>query len=193
MPLLDPDFYTRFKSPVGDVKLSEAEEGLKHMILALLGNTLLRTAITRNLVSFPAQIRPFMRRSCGDMQERIVQLYFVRGWSVRNICDRYGLSKAMAHKLLAEWRIRAIESGYIQEIEPGILAALEQANAEAAPVPTDSRVPEYEPIAGITPALPEFDYTGGYAGNNAGNNASPITASMPPVENPVNLSAESRV
>jgi hypothetical protein len=95
------------------------------MTLALLGNTLLRTAITRNLVTFPAQIQPFMKRTAGDLPERIVQLYFVRGWSVRNICDRYGMSKAMVHKLLAEWRIRAVESGYIQEIEPDCLAALE--------------------------------------------------------------------
>jgi Homeodomain-like domain len=95
------------------------------MTLALLGNTLLRTAITRNLVTFPAQIQPFMKRTAGDLPGRIVQLYFVRGWSVRNICDRYGMSKAMVHKLLAEWRIRAVESGYIQEIEPNCLAALE--------------------------------------------------------------------
>jgi transposase-like protein len=95
------------------------------MTLALLGNTLLRTAITRNLVTFPAQIQPFMKRTMGDLQERIVQLYFVRGWSVRNICDRYGMSKAMVHKLLAEWRIRAVESGYIQEIEPDCLSALD--------------------------------------------------------------------
>jgi transposase-like protein len=94
------------------------------MTLALLGNTLLRTAITRNMVSFPAQVRPFMRRGSGDVHERIVQLYFVRGWSVRSICERYGLSKAMAHKLLAEWRIRAVESGHIQEIEPGVLDGL---------------------------------------------------------------------
>ena len=94
------------------------------MTLALLGNTLLRTAITRNLVSFPAQVPPFMRRSSGDIQERVVQLYFVRGWSIRRICDRYGLSKAMAHKLLSEWRIRAVESGYIQEISPGTLDEL---------------------------------------------------------------------
>jgi transposase-like protein len=92
--------------------------------LPLLGNTLLRAAITRNLVSFPAQIPPFMRRSSGDMQERIVLLYFVRGWPVRRICERYSLSKAMAHKLLSEWRIRAIESGHIQEIQPGLLDAL---------------------------------------------------------------------
>ena len=33
-------------------------------------------------------------------------------------------------ELLAEWRIRAVESGYIQEIEPGTLEGL----ADAAPV-----------------------------------------------------------
>jgi transposase-like protein len=155
------------------------------MTLALLGNTLLRTAITRNLVSFPAQIRPFMKRSCGDLQERIVQLYFVRGWSVRNICDRYGLSKAMAHKLLAEWRIRAIESGYIQEIEPGTLAALEQTNVGATPVQTHSSVTVRQPIPHSTPEpeLPAFDYAGNYAS----------AVPMPPVENPVHLSTGSRV
>jgi transposase-like protein len=122
------------------------------MTLALLGNTLLRTAITRNIVSFPAQIRPFTRRGSGDLQERMVQLFFVRGWPVRNICDRYGISKAMAHKLLAEWRIRAIESGHIQEIEPGALdGLLKEANARepgavnlpaALVVETSAAVPE---------------------------------------------------
>jgi transposase-like protein len=137
------------------------------MTLALLGNTLLRTAITRNLVSFPAQIRPFMRRSSGDLQERIVQLYFVRGWSVKNISDRYGLSKAMAHKLLAEWRIRAVESGYIQEIEPGALAALVEVREitvrETKPDGNPSTVPVYvrapmDPLAAAAGEPAEFDF-----------------------------------
>lgn len=104
-----------------------------------MGNPLLRTAIIQNLVTFPAQIQPFMKRTAGDLPERIVQLYFVRGWSVRNICERYGMSKAMVHKVLAEWRIRAIESGYIQEIDPDCLSALEpemtgaHATASSAP------------------------------------------------------------
>lgn len=179
MVLLDPDTYTQVKSPVGDVKL---------MTLALMGNTLLRTALTRNLVSFPAQIRPFMKRNCGDVQERIVQLYFVRGWSVRNICDRYGLSKAMAHKLLAEWRIRAIESGYIQEIELGILAALEQINTEqtsteANSAQIDSRLPSYQPVPSVIPVLPGFDYTGSFA--------SALATTTPPAEHPAGLFARS--
>lgn len=129
------------------------------MTLALLGNTLLRTAITRNLVTFPAQIRPFMRRTNGDLQERIVQLYFVRGWSVRSICERYAMSKAMVHKLLAEWRVRAIESGYIQEIEPGCLSTLEpemkggvdRVLAESPAVPQPIGFP-YE--VALPPAMP---------------------------------------
>jgi transposase-like protein len=118
------------------------------MTLALVGNTLLRTAITRNLVTFPAQVQPFMKRTSGDLQERIVQLYFVRGWSVRNICDRYGMSKAMVHKLLAEWRIRAVESGYIQEIEPDCLSALEPeiaAGGVAAAAVAEADEHSYEP------------------------------------------------
>lgn len=138
------------------------------MTLALVGNTLLRTAITRNLVTFPAQIQPFMKRASGDLQERIVQLYFVRGWTVRSICERYGMSKAMVHKLLAEWRVRAIESGYIQEIEPGCLDALrpEMNGASAAAkdggykgtalhrphvVPTPGRIEYPRPLPGSMP------------------------------------------
>jgi len=94
------------------------------MTLALLGNTLLRMAVRQNLVTFPAQIRSFAKRASGDLPERIVQLYFVRGWSVCCICNRYGLSKASVHKVLADWRIRAVESGYIQEVEPDSVAAL---------------------------------------------------------------------
>jgi transposase-like protein len=157
------------------------------MTLALLGNTLLRTAITRNLVSFPAQVRSFMKRSSGDLQERIVQLYFVRGWSVRKICERYGLSKAMAHKLLAEWRIRAVESGYIQEIEPGNLAGLvdvpDAREAHAGGI--QSAMPVYLPAPAAVPEarLREFHYL-----NTMPENA---IAALPVVENPAALSAGS--
>ena len=94
------------------------------MTLTFLRNALLRTAITLNLVSFPSQIRPFSKRTVADLQVRIVQLYFIHGWSVGSICGRYDLPAYTVHKLLAQWRTRAIESGYIQEIEPGILAAI---------------------------------------------------------------------
>ena len=110
---------------------------------------MLRTAITRNLVSFPARIQPFMRRSSGDLQERIVQLYFVRGWTVRRICDRYAMSKAMVHKLLAEWRVRAVESGYIQEIEPGTLDRLLAQVKAGAPQYAEASLPVVFDPAGM--------------------------------------------
>ena len=56
------------------------------------------------------------------------------------------MSKAMVHKVLAEWRIRAIESGYIQEIEPDCLAALEpEANAIPAGASNEESANEWLP------------------------------------------------
>jgi hypothetical protein len=92
------------------------------MNLALVGNYILRSAIQRNLVSFPSQIPAF--RKHGDSQKRVVQLYFVRRWRIKAICDRYGLSKATVQHLLSEWRIRAVSAGYVQEIHPETLAML---------------------------------------------------------------------
>lgn len=84
------------------------------MNIALIGNTILRMAIRRNLVSFPSQIPAFVKH--GELQERIVQLFFVRGWTVKAICDRYGLGKSTVRKLISDWKIRAVAAGYIQEI-----------------------------------------------------------------------------
>jgi hypothetical protein len=102
------------------------------MDIALMGNTLLRLAIRENLVSFPSQVPLLMRCRDADALERMVQLYFLRGWSVRNICARYRLSKAMVQKLLSEWRMRAVAAGYIQDIHPAAIEALARAHAEHA-------------------------------------------------------------
>jgi hypothetical protein len=96
----------------------------------------------------------------------------------------------MAHKLLAEWKIRAIESGYIQEIEPGILAALgqintEQTNVEANGAQIHSSVPAHQPGGNVIPVPPGVDYTGNYAGA--------LPSAMPPVEHPAGLFAGSGV
>ncbi|HYA18221.1 MAG TPA: hypothetical protein VEF06_12180 [Bryobacteraceae bacterium] len=85
---------------------------------------MLRIAVRRNLVSFPAQVPAFMKQPAGVTQQRVVQLYFVRGWSVRNICDRYRLGKKLVQNLLADWRARAIAAGLIQEIDPENLERL---------------------------------------------------------------------
>jgi len=124
------------------------------MDITLIGNTALRAAIRRNLVSFPSQIPSFMRRRTGEAQERIVQLYFIRGWSIKTICARYELSKAMAQKLLNDWKIRAISAGYIQSINPEALDALAaNFNAHRPDAPPPQVTPE-PVLAGAT-----YDWT----------------------------------
>jgi len=92
------------------------------MNVALIGNSVLRYAIRRNLVSFPSQIPTLVKHE--QLQERVVLLYFVRGWQCRAICNRYGLSKSTVQKLILEWKIRAVSAGYIQEIHPEALATI---------------------------------------------------------------------
>jgi hypothetical protein len=123
------------------------------MDIALMGNTLLRSAIRQNLVSFPSQIPTLMRRQGGDVPERVVQLYFLRGWSVRNICERYRLNKAMVQKLLSEWRIRAVSAGYIQGIHPESLEALARTHEE----PVDDERLQGESACGESDADNIFD------------------------------------
>ena len=110
------------------------------MDISLISNSALRVAIQRNLVSFPSQIPTLMKRPNGDSQERMAQLYFVLGWTVRSLCERYRLSKAMVQKVLSEWRVRAVAAGYIQDIHPEALDALVQIRDEAdAPLPCTRR------------------------------------------------------
>lgn len=109
--------------------------------LAFYGNTLLRAAIRGNIVTFPAQIPVFMKPPKGCIQQRAVQLYFVRGWSVRGICNRFNLAKRIVQNLVSDWRIRAISGGLIQQIEPEELyrLVLEQASNEK-----DRHLPDYQ-------------------------------------------------
>jgi hypothetical protein len=94
------------------------------MNISLIGNSALRIAIQRNLVSFPAQLPAFTKRPGDDTQQRIAHLYFSRGWPIRNICARYGLGKPMVQRLVSEWRIRAVAAGFIQDIHSEDLDAL---------------------------------------------------------------------
>lgn len=103
------------------------------MPIGHLGNRQLRLAIQRNLVSFPAQLTPLTKRASGDLQERLVQLYFLHRWSVRSLCKRYRLDKAAVQHLLSEWRRRAIAAGYLQEIYPEALEPIAQGVEEIGP------------------------------------------------------------
>lgn len=108
------------------------------MDLALLGNRALQVAVRQNLVCFPSQAPVFGKRPRRDVQWRLAVLYFIRGWSTRQIARRYGLTRERCGQIISDWRIRAVNMGYIQdvtpeEMDPAMLAAIraEMAGAEA--------------------------------------------------------------
>src|SRR5579859_4815362 len=82
--------------------------------LTLFSNKVLRSAIRRNRVSFPAQPPVFQGE---ELQARMAHLYFVCGWKIRDLAARYSINSECTRKKLNDWRVRAISSGYIQEIE----------------------------------------------------------------------------
>ena len=84
-----------------------------------MGNRSLQSAVRRNLVSFPAQAPAFPRQSRMDIQWRVAQLYFVRGWSFAVIARRYRLSHERVGQIARDWRTASIAAGYIQEIPGG--------------------------------------------------------------------------
>ena len=75
-------------------------------------------AVRANLVSFPSQVPTFERHDRPDLQWRVVQLYFVFGWSHETIAVRFGLVRQRVAQILKTWQRRAIEMGYIQIIPP---------------------------------------------------------------------------
>ncbi len=83
-----------------------------------LENRVLRQAVQENLVSFPSQVPVFGKQSRPDLQQRIVLLYLVGGWTMDDIARRYGLGRQRMGQILTAWRIRAVKDGYIQAIDP---------------------------------------------------------------------------
>jgi len=104
----------------------------------------LRSGIRANLISFPAQIPIFDKHDRPDLQRKLVQLYFVLGWSCTNIAIRYGLLRQRVQQILNTWKRRAAETGYVQHIPP------EQDLTAALVVQTRA------PISAPTPQLPAF-------------------------------------
>jgi hypothetical protein len=78
----------------------------------------LRAAIWKRQVSFPSQIPTFSKHTRPDLQRKLVQLYFVCGWSGPKIRARYDLSAQRFQQILSTWKRRAVELGFIQTIPP---------------------------------------------------------------------------
>ena len=83
-----------------------------------LENRVLRRAVQENLVSFPSQVPAFGKQSRPVLQQKVVVLYFVRGWKMEDIARRYGLGRQRMGQILTSWRIRAMKLGFVQPIEP---------------------------------------------------------------------------
>jgi hypothetical protein len=78
----------------------------------------LREAVRDNQVSFPSQIPTFSKHTRPDLQQKLVQLYFICGWSGPKIRARYRLGAQRFQQILSTWKRRAVELGYIQTIPP---------------------------------------------------------------------------
>ena len=78
----------------------------------------LRAAIRNHQVSFPSQIPTFPKHTRPDLQRKLVQLYFICGWSGPKIRARYDLSAQRFQQILSTWKRRAVELGFIQTIPP---------------------------------------------------------------------------
>jgi hypothetical protein len=96
------------------------------------GSAVLRRAVRGQIVSFPSQVPVFLKRPTGDLQWRIVLLYFVRGWSGPRIAARFNTPIHRIREILNSWSIRALEVGYVQVIDPEAFAACCQADHEGS-------------------------------------------------------------
>jgi hypothetical protein len=115
------------------------------MDLALLGNRALQIAVRRNLVCFPSQAPIFGKQPRRDVQWRLAVLYFIRGWSTREIARRYGLTRERCGQIITDWRIRAVNMGYIQDVTPDDFDGLAMISIKDAPGADENT--EYGPEA----------------------------------------------
>jgi hypothetical protein len=75
-----------------------------------------RRAICANWISFPSQVPTFAGCGPPDLQHKLIQLYFVMGWSCAKIAARYGLLEGRVRGVLDVWKWRAANAGYLQHI-----------------------------------------------------------------------------
>jgi hypothetical protein len=110
----------------------------------------LRDSIQANQVHFPMPVPTFPYQFRADIQWRLVELYFVRGWSTKRIAERYGLTARRIQQSLQHWVISAMERGYLQAIPPEPVFA-----AGRAALPPAFAIPESRPFMPIPlPAAP---------------------------------------
>lgn len=76
----------------------------------------LRKAIRANQVVFPMPVPVFACQHRADIQWRLVELYFVHGWSCTRLGERYSVTDRRIQQLIQRWVVRARALGYLQPI-----------------------------------------------------------------------------
>jgi len=105
----------------------------------------LRKAIHANWVSFPSQVPTFPSCHRPDLEAKVVQLYFVMGWSCTAIAARYGTGHQQVRCILNAWKCRATNAGYIQHIPPAeVMGELDDSTSPDASIGPVARFPAQE-------------------------------------------------
>jgi hypothetical protein len=112
---LDPGIHAFFTTSRGQLAKTFCEGRVD---IGRLSLRRLRGAIQKNEVSFPSQIPTFACQSRSDIQWRLVDLYFVRGWTCSRVAERYGMTMERARQIISNWVQRAVSLGYLQQVPP---------------------------------------------------------------------------
>jgi hypothetical protein len=115
------------------------------------GNRVVRAGIRNNLVTFPSEVPVFKKSTRPDLQAKMALLYFVRGWSMAQIGERYNLGRQRVAQIVTRWRIRAVVHGYVQVVNEASLVpgnfvwdASDRNSARDGSSESDS--PRYDPV-----------------------------------------------
>lgn len=146
------DFCMHSQEAVGHARDNIAEPRVKMTLLP--GSSVLRQALRRNIVSFPAQIPVLLKQPLADTQWRVVLLYFVRGWRQTAIAARFGVPVHRISRTLNEWSVRALAYGYVQVIDSEQCRLL-GIECESNPPAEEIRTGAGAAVVEIAPARPD--------------------------------------
>jgi hypothetical protein len=114
---LPRNFYELARTPIAlTTRATRPDPGIRSLSIQEIDIGNLRKAVRANWVSFPSQIPIFPAGRHAHLEPKLVQLYFVMGWSCARIAARYGLAYDQVRHILNEWKWRAANAGYIQHI-----------------------------------------------------------------------------
>jgi len=111
-----PEHRAEFPAPPPELKSLSVVSAARTLSIETLNIKSLRAAIRANLVTFPAQVPVFEKHDRPDLQRKVVQLYFLLGWSTYRIAARYNIASQRVTQVINTWKQRAQQMGYVQEI-----------------------------------------------------------------------------